>query len=67
MSTYYYGPALDSELDYRRGTMIHDAEVDRLAHDARLAARVARTVKRLSARAPAPAGEPVEEHVVRAA
>ena len=44
MSNYYYGPALDTELDYRRGALRHDADVHRLAREAR---RVARSGRRL--------------------
>ena len=43
MSPYYYGPALDTELDYRRSTLIQQAADARLARLARRAARVARS------------------------
>jgi hypothetical protein len=46
MSTYYYGPALESELEYRRTILLHDAEVDRLAREARLTVRAARAARR---------------------
>ena len=39
MSTIYYGPALDSELDHRRSTLLRDAAIHRLARQARRAAR----------------------------
>jgi hypothetical protein len=42
MSTYYYGPALDSELEYRRDGLRRDAAQHRLARQARRAARTAR-------------------------
>lgn len=35
MSTFYYGPALDGELDYRRDTLREDAAAHRLARQAR--------------------------------
>ena len=35
MSNYYYGPALDSEISYRRDSLIRDAAVTRLARQAR--------------------------------
>ena len=35
MSNYYYGPALDGELDYRRDALRHDAALHRLARQAR--------------------------------
>jgi hypothetical protein len=41
MSTFYYGPALDSELDHRRSTLLRDAATHRLARQARRAARPA--------------------------
>jgi hypothetical protein len=47
MSTYSYGPALDSELDYRRHALLHDADTDRLARQARLGARAVRTARRV--------------------
>jgi hypothetical protein len=50
MSTFYYGPALDSELDHRRSTLLHDAAAHRLARQARLATRTgARTATRQAA------------------
>ena len=49
MSTYYYGPALDSELAYRRAALQHDAAADRLARDARLSARATRFARRFVA------------------
>lgn len=43
MSTYYYDPALTSELDYRRTQLRQDAANHRLA---RIAARARRAAKR---------------------
>jgi hypothetical protein len=43
MSNYYYGSALDTELDYRRATLRQQAADHRLA---RLARRAARTTRR---------------------
>jgi hypothetical protein len=48
MTTFYYGPALDSELDYRRHSLQHDAQVDRLVRDARLFTRAARPPRSFS-------------------
>jgi hypothetical protein len=42
MSAYYYGPALDSELDYRRASLRRQAADFRLARTARRAARTGR-------------------------
>jgi hypothetical protein len=42
MSGYYYGPALDSELDYRRASLRRQAADFRLARTARRAARTGR-------------------------
>jgi hypothetical protein len=39
MSNYYYGPALDTELDYRRANLRQEATDYRLARLARRAAR----------------------------
>ena len=39
MSAYYYGPALDSELDYRRSSLRRQAADYRLARNAQRAAR----------------------------
>jgi hypothetical protein len=39
MSNYYYGPALDTELDYRRANLRQEAADYRLARQARRAAR----------------------------
>ena len=52
MSTYYAGPALDSEIDYRRTTLLQDAATSRLARHARDHRRARRT----AARTAAPAG-----------
>jgi hypothetical protein len=52
MTSFNYGPALDSELDYRRHSLLHDADVDRLAREARLFTRTARAAKRLVTRTP---------------
>jgi hypothetical protein len=41
MSTFYYGPALDSELDHRRTALLRDAATHRLARQARRAHRAA--------------------------
>ena len=42
MSAYYYGPALDTELDYRRANLRREAADYRLARTARRAARTGR-------------------------
>lgn len=42
MSNYYYGPALDTELDYRRANLRREAADHRLARQARRAARTGR-------------------------
>jgi hypothetical protein len=42
MSAYYYGPALDTELDYRRDALRREASEHRLAQQARRAARTGR-------------------------
>jgi hypothetical protein len=42
MSGYYYGPALDSELDYRRANLRRVAADYRLARTARRATRTGR-------------------------
>lgn len=47
MSTYYYGPALESELDYRRSALQHFADADRLARQARGSGRAVRAARRL--------------------
>jgi hypothetical protein len=39
MSNYHYGPALETELDYRRATLRQEAADHRLARQARRAAR----------------------------
>jgi hypothetical protein len=54
MSTYFHGPALDSELAYRRSSMLRDAAADRLARQARQARRARRAAVRT-----APAVRPV--------
>ena len=46
MSNYFYGPALDYEVDYRRDTLRHEVELHRLARMARLATRAARAARR---------------------
>ena len=56
MSNYYYGPALDSEIGYRRDSLIRDAAVTRLARQAREPA--GRAAARLCGVRPVPA--PVE-------
>lgn len=40
-ASFFYGPALDSELEYRRSTLLRDAATHRLARQARRAARPA--------------------------
>jgi hypothetical protein len=40
-AAFYYGPALDSELEHRRSTLLRDAATHRLARQARRAARPA--------------------------
>lgn len=76
MSTFYYGPALDSELAHRRSTMLRDAAIHRLARQARTASaapRPAVTRPALPAAAPVPAGAsagpagPARDQVTRAA
>jgi hypothetical protein len=47
MSDYTFGPALQSELDYRRTTLLHDADTDRLARQARLGTRAVRATRRV--------------------
>ncbi len=42
MSGYYYGPALDTELDYRRASLRRQAADFRLARTARRATRTGR-------------------------
>jgi hypothetical protein len=49
MSGYYYGPALDSELDYRRATLRREAADFRMARTARRAARTGRHLGRRAA------------------
>lgn len=49
MSNYYYGPALQNELDYRRSTLRREAAESRLARQAR-AARTGRHFGRRTAR-----------------
>ena len=80
MSTFYYGPALDSELAHRRSTLLRDAAIHRLARQARTAARTAsagqrpvftQSVRPAAAPVPAeasagPAG-PARDQVTRAA
>jgi len=53
MSTYYYGPALDSELDYRRSALLRDAATHRLARQARRATPAAVRTAMLTAARPA--------------
>jgi hypothetical protein len=50
MSGYYYGPALDTELDYRRANLRREAADYRLARVARRAARTGRHFGRRTAR-----------------
>ena len=60
MSTFYYGPALDTELAYRRSTLLRDAAIHRLARQARTAARTASAAPRPIFTQPArPADAPV--------
>jgi len=42
MSTYHYGPSLDTELDYRRASLRQAAADHLLARQARRAARTGR-------------------------
>ena len=49
MSNYYYGPALETELDYRRANLRQEASDYRLARQARRAARTGRHFGRRSA------------------
>ncbi len=49
MSNFYYGPALESELDYRRAALRRGAAESRLARDARRAARTGRHFGRRTA------------------
>jgi hypothetical protein len=49
MSAFYYGPALESELDYRRATLRQEAADYRLARTARRAARTGRRFGRRAA------------------
>jgi hypothetical protein len=58
--SYYYDPALESELSYRRGALLHDADTDRLARQARLRSRAVRVARRL-------AGTPNAKSFTRAA
>ena len=50
MSAFYYGPALDNELDYRRANLRREAADYRLARAARRAARTGRHPGRRTAR-----------------
>jgi hypothetical protein len=52
MSGYYYGPALETELDYRRANLRREAADYRLARTAR---RAVRTGRHLGRRATHPA------------
>ena len=45
MSDYYYGPALDTELAYRRDALRRDAVEHRLARLARRAAKARRVAQ----------------------
>jgi hypothetical protein len=49
MSNYYYGPALETELDYRRTNLRQEAAELRLARQARRAARTGRHFGRRAA------------------
>jgi hypothetical protein len=61
MSTFFFSPALDSELAHRRSSLLRDAATHRLARQARRAARTepwtttARPVDTRPAAAPAEA------------
>jgi len=57
--SYYHDPALESELAYRRGALLHNADADRLARQARLRTRAGRGVRRILT--------PAAKHTVRAA
>jgi hypothetical protein len=50
MSAYYSGPALDTELDYRRANLRREAADYRLARTARRAARTGRHLGRRATR-----------------
>ena len=50
MFAHYYGPALDTELDYRRANLRREAADYRLARTARRAARTGRHPGRRTAR-----------------
>lgn len=50
MSDYTFGPALEYELAYRRQALLHDADTDRLARQARLGTRAARAAGRVLTR-----------------
>ena len=50
MSAYYYGPALDTELDYRSANLRREAANYRLVRTARRAARAGRHPGRRFAR-----------------
>lgn len=50
MSNYYYGPALESELEYRRATLRREAADARLARQVRRGARTGRHLGRRTAR-----------------
>lgn len=50
MSNYHYGPALESELDYRQANLRQEAADYRLARLARRAARTGRHFGRRAAR-----------------
>ena len=45
MTDYFYGPALDTELAYRRALLARDAADHRLARLARCAARARRLIR----------------------
>jgi len=49
MSSYYYGPALADELDYRQATLRQQAADHRLVRQARRAARTGRHFGRRTA------------------
>jgi hypothetical protein len=49
MSNFYYGPALDTELDYRRASLRREAADYRLARQVRRAARTGRHFGRRTA------------------
>jgi hypothetical protein len=50
MSNYFYGSALDTELDYRRANLRQQASDHQLARQARRGARTSRKARRADGR-----------------